>query len=70
MISAIAPFNQELCQRILDSLLQMYLKSTMHTLYLDSSNTVDSKTVIICAKLSRVQDDIKATLGRLDIKGN
>ncbi|XP_056014726.1 uncharacterized protein LOC130052783 [Ostrea edulis] len=69
-ISAIATCQPQLCQRILDSFSQLYLRSTTQSLDWDVSNTVNGKTVVICAKLSRLQDDIQATLNRLDVMGN
>ncbi|XP_056014728.1 uncharacterized protein LOC125673212 [Ostrea edulis] len=67
--SVIASYQQQLCRRILDSFSQIYLSSIRHSLNWDVLNTVNGKTIVICAKISRLQDDIQATLNHLNILG-
>ncbi|XP_056014719.1 uncharacterized protein LOC130052780 isoform X4 [Ostrea edulis] len=68
-INVSAPLYPEMCKSILDSFSQTYLSSTRESLNWDTSNMVNRKTIVMCANISRIKDDIKATLNRLHIKG-
>ncbi|XP_062582169.1 uncharacterized protein LOC134243949 [Saccostrea cucullata] len=67
-INVTAVSHQAFCREILDSFLNKYLFQQQNINWHDG-NVVSGPSIVVCPKLSRLTDDIKATLGALDIKG-
>lgn len=67
-ISVTAVSHQALCREILDSFLNKYLFQKQNINWHDGS-VINGRSIVVCPKISRLTDDIKATLGALDIKG-